>query len=210
MRPSTLRASRLRRPSKSTARTPTGAPAEAAVPISNGKRGASTTRSGVATPWPPAPASVPCLAISSPRHRLGFNCCVDMDNVDRWVGVVDNAELDGERRDDTERVFVLWGSQPHSSKAAHGGHGLVDARSNLGVKSVVVDPYLTAEAAKADVWLPVRPGSDCALMLCVDPLHHRPEGLRRALRASTGPICRSSSTPTRAWPTGPRRFGPTT
>ena len=88
-----------------------------------------------------------------------------MDNVDRWVGVVDNAELDGKRRDDTERVFVLWGSQPHSSKAAHGGHGLVDARSNLGVKSVVVDPYLTAEAAKADVWLPVRPGSDCALML---------------------------------------------
>ena len=33
------------------------------------------------------------------------------------------------------------------------------------MKSVVVDPYLTAEAAKADVWLPVRPGSDCALML---------------------------------------------
>lgn len=96
---------------------------------------------------------------------VGFNCCVDMDNVDRWVGVVDNAELDGVRRDDTERVFVLWGSQPHSSKAAHGGHGLVDARSNLGVKSIVVDPYMTAEAAKADVWLPVRPGSDCALML---------------------------------------------
>ena len=101
---------------------------------------------------------------------VGFNCCVDMDNVDRWVGITDNAELDGTRRDDTERVFVLWGSQPHSSKAAHGGHGLTDARSNLGVKTIVVDPYMTAEAAKADVWPPVRPGSDCALMLSW--IHH--------------------------------------
>lgn len=101
---------------------------------------------------------------------VGFNCCVDMDNVDRWVGITDNAELDGTRRDDTERVFVLWGSQPHSSKAAHGGHGLTDARSNLGVKTIVVDPYMTAEAAKADVWLPVRPSSDCALMLSW--IHH--------------------------------------
>lgn len=101
---------------------------------------------------------------------VGFNCCVDMDNVDRWLGITDNAELDGTRRDDTERVFVLWGSQPHSSKAAHGGHGLTDARSNLGVKTIVVDPYMTAEAAKADVWLPVRPGSDCALMLSW--IHH--------------------------------------
>ena len=99
---------------------------------------------------------------------VGFNCCVDMDNVDRWVGITD--ELDGTRRDDTERVFVLWGSQPHSSKAAHGGHGLTDARSNLGVKTIVVDPYMTAEATKADVWLPVRPGSDCALMLSW--IHH--------------------------------------
>ncbi len=101
---------------------------------------------------------------------VGFNCRVDMDNVDRWVGITDNAELDGTRRDDTERVFVLWGSQPHSSKAAHGGHGLTDARSNLGAKTIVVDPYLTAEASKADVWLPVRPGSDCALMLAW--IHH--------------------------------------
>ncbi len=96
---------------------------------------------------------------------VGFNCCLDMDNVDRFVGIVDNAELDGHRRDDSKRVFVIWGSQPSASKAAHGGHGLADARSNLGVKTVVVDPYMTADAVKADVWLPVRPGSDTALLL---------------------------------------------
>lgn len=96
---------------------------------------------------------------------VGFNCCLDMDNVDRFVGIVDPAEVDGHRRDDSKRVFVIWGSQPSASKAAHGGHGLADARSNLGVKTVVVDPYMTADAVKADVWLPVRPGSDTALLL---------------------------------------------
>ena len=96
---------------------------------------------------------------------VGFNCCVDMDAADRWLGVVDARELTEGRIDDTERVFVLWGSQPHSSKAAHGGHSLADARSDLGVKTIVVDPYMTAEATKADVWLPVRPGTDTALLL---------------------------------------------
>ena len=62
--------------------------------------------------------------------------------------IVDNAEIDGKRRDDSERVFVIWGSQPSASKAAHGGHGLADARSNLGVKTVVIDPYMTADAVK--------------------------------------------------------------
>ena len=96
---------------------------------------------------------------------VGFNCCVDMDAADRWIGVVDARELTEGRIDDSERVFVLWGSQPHSSKAAHGGHSLADARSDLGVKTIVVDPYMTAEATKADVWLPVRPGTDTALLL---------------------------------------------
>ena len=99
------------------------------------------------------------------RCGVGFNCCVDMDAAERWMGVVDASELTEGRIDDTERVFVLWGSQPHSSKAAHGGHSLADARADLGVKTIVVDPYMTAEAAKADVWLPIRPGSDNALLL---------------------------------------------
>ena len=33
------------------------------------------------------------------------------------------------------------------------------------MKTIVVDPYMTAEATKADVWLPIRPGSDNALLL---------------------------------------------
>lgn len=42
-----------------------------AVPISNGRRGVSTTRSEAATPWPLVPVSVLCPEISFPRRRLG-------------------------------------------------------------------------------------------------------------------------------------------
>ena len=41
---------------------------------------------------------------------------------------------------------------------------MVDLRSK-GVHTVVIDPRLTPDAAKADVWLPIRPGTDVALML---------------------------------------------
>ncbi len=53
------------------ARTPTGVLAGVAVPISNGRRGVSTTRSEAATPWPLVPVSVLCPEISFPRRRLG-------------------------------------------------------------------------------------------------------------------------------------------
>lgn len=35
-----------------------------------------------------------------------------------------------------------------------------------GVKTISIDPRFTPDAAKADIWLPIRPGTDVALMLC--------------------------------------------
>ena len=34
-----------------------------------------------------------------------------------------------------------------------------------GAKVIVIDPRYTPDAARADVWLPVRPGTDVAMML---------------------------------------------
>ncbi|ONI38849.1 molybdopterin oxidoreductase [Candidatus Epulonipiscium fishelsonii] len=69
---------------------------------------------------------------------------------------------------DTENTpiksLVLWGTAPSYSCPASGGGAVVDLRAK-GVKTVVVDPRLTPDAANADVWLPVRPGSDVALMM---------------------------------------------
>ncbi|QOX62002.1 molybdopterin-dependent oxidoreductase [Anoxybacterium hadale] len=63
------------------------------------------------------------------------------------------------------KTLVLWGTAPSYSCPATGGGAVADLRSN-GVKTVVIDPRFTPDAAKSDIWLPIRPGSDVALLLC--------------------------------------------
>ncbi|KAA8674723.1 molybdopterin-containing oxidoreductase family protein [Clostridium sp. HV4-5-A1G] len=66
--------------------------------------------------------------------------------------------------DDTPmKCLVLWGAAPSYSSPAMGGGAVADLRAK-GVKTVVIDPRMTPDAAKADVWLPIRPGSDVALL----------------------------------------------
>lgn len=61
-------------------------------------------------------------------------------------------------------VCVHWGAQPSVSQTAMSGRGMADLRAK-GVKTIVIDPNFNADASKADVWLPIRPGTDCAMVL---------------------------------------------
>lgn len=65
---------------------------------------------------------------------------------------------------DTTKACVLWGTDPSQSNVGSGGRALANLRAN-GCKTVVIDPRFTPDASKADVWLPIRPGTDVALML---------------------------------------------
>lgn len=62
------------------------------------------------------------------------------------------------------RAVVLFGS--HLGENAHNGQvqELVKARVR-GASLVVLDPRLSTVASKADVWLPIRPGADTAVIL---------------------------------------------
>jgi len=62
------------------------------------------------------------------------------------------------------KAAVLWATAPSYSGPAQAGRVLVENRAK-GVKTVVIDPRLTPDAAKATVWLPIRPGTDVALGL---------------------------------------------
>ncbi len=62
------------------------------------------------------------------------------------------------------QCLLLWGTDPSYSCPASGGRMVNELRAH-GVKTIVIDPRFTPDAAKADVWLPIRPGSDVALML---------------------------------------------
>lgn len=79
--------------------------------------------------------------------------------------IADNAVQEIFRVDDNKtEVVVLWAAQPSVSQTAESGRGMAELRAN-GVKTVVVDPNFSPDAAKADVWLPVRPGTDTGLIL---------------------------------------------
>lgn len=63
------------------------------------------------------------------------------------------------------KTYVLWGAQPSASAPPYAGRCVAALRAR-GVKTVVVDPRFTADASKADVWVPIRPGTDVAMLLC--------------------------------------------
>ncbi len=62
------------------------------------------------------------------------------------------------------KSLALWGANASYSCPAGGGRALVELREK-GVKTVTIDPRFIPDAARADVWLPIRPGTDVALML---------------------------------------------
>ena len=62
------------------------------------------------------------------------------------------------------KCVVLWGHGPSESDPIGLYPMILRAKKN-GAKLIVVDPRRIAEAENADMWLPIRPGTDVALML---------------------------------------------
>ncbi|MFQ6112052.1 MAG: molybdopterin-dependent oxidoreductase, partial [Nitrospinota bacterium] len=63
------------------------------------------------------------------------------------------------------KCIVLWGDQPDFSNHNSILGFKVDEQLNKGAKLIVVDPRKTYYAAKADVWLQLRPGTDVPVAL---------------------------------------------
>ncbi|MBR2836164.1 MAG: molybdopterin-dependent oxidoreductase [Coriobacteriales bacterium] len=85
-----------------------------------------------------------------------LNGCNDTSISDSTVGEI-------YYEDATPACLVMWGADPSQSHVTSGGRA-VNALRMKGMKTVVVDPRFTPDAAKADVWLPIRPGTDVAMM----------------------------------------------
>jgi len=64
-------------------------------------------------------------------------------------------------------LIVIWGANPVYSGTPQGVlQSILDARDR-GAKLVVIKPEMQPDAAKADVWMPIRPGTDGALALAM-------------------------------------------
>jgi anaerobic selenocysteine-containing dehydrogenase len=62
------------------------------------------------------------------------------------------------------KLAVLFGSHPKESMYHPAWKGITKGKKH-GLKLIVVDPMKNAEADLADIWVPVRPGTDLMLML---------------------------------------------
>lgn len=80
--------------------------------------------------------------------------------------IMDMAVTGAMHSPDLERTqcMVIWGSA-RSMSAPVTKWAAISAARRRGAKMIVVDPRRTKEATLADLWLPLRPGSDAALLL---------------------------------------------
>lgn len=63
------------------------------------------------------------------------------------------------------RTIIVWGSNPVISQP-HLMHFILEAQEN-GTKLIVIDPIQNITASKADIFVPIRPGTDGALALAM-------------------------------------------
>lgn len=80
------------------------------------------------------------------------------------TSIADSQCLEIYNPDTVMKTLVMWGTSPAYNSPAGGGRAVTELRAR-GVQTISIDPRLTPDAAKADVWLPIRPGTDVALML---------------------------------------------
>jgi anaerobic dimethyl sulfoxide reductase subunit A len=68
------------------------------------------------------------------------------------------------------KLILLWGNNPAVNRAGNSAYHFLRAK-RAGAKIIVVDPiYNESARALADQWIPVRPGTDAALLLGI--AHH--------------------------------------
>ncbi|MBR2834391.1 MAG: molybdopterin-dependent oxidoreductase [Coriobacteriales bacterium] len=63
------------------------------------------------------------------------------------------------------KVIVLWGSNPAVAQPQN-WHFIMDAKE-AGAKLVVIDPNYTVSATQADMFVPIRPATDTALLMAM-------------------------------------------
>lgn len=107
------------------------------------------------------PGCAQCYLPRQTQARLVYGGGPD-DN----LSIADSNVLEFYFRDTQARAAVLWGAGPSWSAPSVTGRVLADLKARPeGLKTVVIDPRFTADASKADVWLPIRVGTDVALMM---------------------------------------------
>jgi anaerobic selenocysteine-containing dehydrogenase len=127
-------------------------------------------RHGTETVWPYFYAGTMGLVqrdgINRLRHAMRYSrwystICVALSDSGWIAGVGSKRGVDLREAAEHAQLVVIWGGNPVNTQVNVMQHAM--AAKKRGAKLVVVDPYRTGTAEKADLHLPVRPGTDGAL-----------------------------------------------
>ncbi|HPA92012.1 MAG TPA: molybdopterin oxidoreductase family protein [Quisquiliibacterium sp.] len=131
-------------------------------------------RHGAETVWPYFYAGTMGLVqrdgINRLRHVMRYSrwystICVTLADTGWIAGVGSKRGVDLREAAQHADLIVIWGGNPVNTQVNVMQHAM--AAKKRGAKLVVVDPYRTGTAEKADLHLPVRPGTDGALACAV-------------------------------------------
>jgi anaerobic selenocysteine-containing dehydrogenase len=127
-------------------------------------------RHGTETVWPYFYAGTMGLVqrdgINRLRHAMKYSrwystICVALSDSGWIAGVGSKRGVDLREAAEHAQLIVIWGGNPVNTQVNVMQHAM--AAKKRGAKLVVVDPYRTGTAEKADLHLPVKPGTDAAL-----------------------------------------------
>jgi anaerobic selenocysteine-containing dehydrogenase len=104
------------------------------------------------------------------RHVLGYaqqhsTICTTLVDAGWLAGTGVKRGVDPREMAESD-LIVVWGGNPVNTQV-NVLHHITKARRERGAKLVVIDPYRTGTAEKADMHLMVRPGTDAALACAV-------------------------------------------
>src|SRR4026209_1520158 len=124
-------------------------------------------RLGPETVWPDYYAGTMGLVqrdgINRLRHAMGYSryystICVTLSDTGWAAGVGAKRGVDLREIDEHSDLVVIWGGNPVNTQVNVRNHAMAARRR--GARLVVVDPYRTGTAARADLHLAPRPGTD--------------------------------------------------
>jgi len=104
------------------------------------------------------------------RHAMGYSryystICVTLSDTGWAAGVGAKRGVDLREVDEHSDLVVIWGGNPVSTQINVMSHAM--AAKRRGAQLVVVDPYRTDTAARADLHVAPRPGTDGALACAI-------------------------------------------
>ena len=97
-------------------------------------------------------------------NYLHSGICAMQRSASKNISIGGQSDCAPGQMDKTE-LLVIWGANPENSEINHGRLNKIITNKARGMKLIDIRPMMDQVSSKADIWMPIRPGTDLALAL---------------------------------------------